>query len=80
MHSHLVYPISHVLMIDPAVAEDSNTYERSAIKQSIRSKGTSPLSPEQSLDISVLLANGSALAVTTSIVEPDGCDTECAEN
>lgn len=78
MHAHLICPITHEFMIDPVLAEDGNTYERSAIEKWVLLKGTSPLAPSQKLDMSKLIFNRSILATTTSLVEFGGCDAKLA--
>jgi hypothetical protein len=40
-------PITMVVMREPVVADDGHTYERSAITEWVRRKGTSPLTRER---------------------------------
>lgn len=80
VHAHLTCPITHEFMVDPVLAEDRNTYERCAIEEWIRSKGTSPLNPEQRLHLSKLFINRSVLATTSSLIESGGCEAELASS
>ena len=43
----LCCPITFVLMLDPVIAADGQTYERAAIEHWLRSHGTSPLSGQR---------------------------------
>ena len=44
-------------MVDPVLAEDGNTYERSEIRRWLHTKSTSPLDPSCRLDASRLTCN-----------------------
>jgi serine/threonine protein kinase len=46
-HDELLCPITLALFRDPVVAQDGHTYERSAIEEWIRKKGTSPITSQQ---------------------------------
>ncbi len=41
-----ICPITHEIMSDPVIAEDGNTYERSAILQWLKEHNTSPITRE----------------------------------
>ena len=43
-------PLSHVIMLDPVVAEDGCTYERLAIEEWLKTRDTSPMVREASTD------------------------------
>lgn len=79
IHFHLICPVTHELMLDPVVAEDGNTYERSAIEKWIKAKGTSPMIPEMRLDIRKLLANRALQTATIAFIESGSCDDELAK-
>jgi len=48
--TNLDCPITHERMIDPVIAPDGYTYERSAIERWIREHHTSPLDPSKRID------------------------------
>ena len=52
----LLCPITHELMVDPVLAEDGHTYERSSIEEWLSRKNTSPLIPNKKLLKSKLVA------------------------
>ena len=54
---HLICSLTLELMVDPVLAEDGNTYERSEILKWINMSGTSPLDPSIPLDASRLVPN-----------------------
>ena len=66
---HLICPITQELMVDPVLAEDGNTYERSAIKRWISTKSTSPLNPNCRLNAYRLMTNRMAKKQIEEIVE-----------
>ena len=66
---HLICPITQELMVDPVLAEDENTYERSAIKRWISTKSTSPLNPNCRLNASRLMTNRMAKKQIEELVE-----------
>ena len=66
---HLICPITQELMVDPVLAEDGNTYERSAIKRWISTKSTSPLNPNCRLNASRLMTNRMAKKQIEELVE-----------
>mmetsp|Transcript_8705 Transcript_8705/g.16857 ORF Transcript_8705/g.16857 Transcript_8705/m.16857 type:complete len:360 (-) Transcript_8705:27-1106(-) len=49
--------ITHELMVDPVVADDGNTYERSAIMQWLQTNTKSPLDPSTTIDPSRLIGS-----------------------
>jgi len=49
--------ITHELMVDPVVADDGNTYERSAIMQWLQTNTKSPLDPSTTIDPSRLVGS-----------------------
>jgi hypothetical protein len=49
-------------MVDPVVAEDGNTYERSAIFEWLETKNESPLNPSQTLGPERLVSNRAVLS------------------
>ena len=53
---HLICPITQELMVDPVVADDENTYERTAILDWMETNGTSPLDPSRRLNSSRLVS------------------------
>ena len=66
---HLICPITQELMVDPVLAEDGNTYERSAIKRWISTKSTSPLNPNCRLNAYRLMTNRMAKKQIEELVE-----------
>lgn len=54
---YLLCPLTYTVMKDPVVAEDGRTYERQAIEEWIRKKGTSPIDPSQKLTLGRLVTN-----------------------
>lgn len=53
----LLCPITKVIMIDPVIAADGNTYERSAIEEWLRSNKTSPVNTTQKLAHTEVIPN-----------------------
>ena len=64
------------LMVDPVVAEDRNTYERSAILEWLKTKKKSPLNPSQTLRPSCLLGNRAVLGCIEKMIVPNTIDEE----
>ena len=56
-----VCSITHGLMVDPVLAEDGNTYERSAILEWLKTNNKSPLNPSQTLHPDRLFSNRAVL-------------------
>ena len=50
----LLCPITHGLMVDPVLAEDGYTYERSSIQKWLSKNRTSPLNPNKQMKVSML--------------------------
>ena len=71
MSDALLCPITRTLMVDPVVASDGNTYERSAILQWIKLRQTSPLNPSMILTPSNLVANRHLDAIIENAVEKE---------
>ena len=66
-------------MVDPVLAEDGRTYERSAIVKWLATKSTSPLDPSCRLNVSRLLTNRMAKEQIEELVESGELDDElCA--
>jgi hypothetical protein len=60
--------ITHELMVDPVLAQDGNTYERSAILEWLETNNKSPLNPSQILDPDRLLSNRAVLLCIEKLV------------
>lgn len=65
----LLCPITRTLMVEPVVASDGNTYERSAILKWIKLRQTSPLNPSMRLSPVTLVSNRHLEAVIENAVE-----------
>lgn len=57
MQEHLTCPITLQTMVEPVIAPDGHTYERSAIETWIREKGTSPQNPSLVMRVDALVPN-----------------------
>jgi TPR repeat protein len=63
-------------MIDPVMAEDGNTYERSAILEWLKSNNKSPLNPSQILDPDRLVCNRTLLGIIEELVTSENIDDD----
>jgi TPR repeat protein len=72
-------PITHCLMVEPVVAPDGNTYERSAILEWMKIRKTSPLNPSLLLSPTNLVRNRNLESVIERAVE-QGDVTDDAAN
>jgi len=50
----LLCPITHTLMVDPVLADDGHTYERSSIEEWLLKNRTSPLNPNKRMKVARL--------------------------
>ena len=71
---HLLCAITQELMVDPVLAEDGRTYERSAIVKWLATKSTSPLDPSCRLDVSRLMTNRAMKEQIEELVESGELD------
>lgn len=67
----LLCPITHELMVDPVVAEDGHTYERSAIVEWFRNRNSSPMTNEQ-LSTTHVVPNVLLHAIISDFIESKG--------
>ena len=66
-------------MVDPVLAEDGHTYERTAIEKWLSAKSTSPLDPSCRLDVSRLMTNRAVKTQIEELVESGELNRElCA--
>ena len=63
-----ICPITHELMVDPVLAEDEHTYERSAIEMWLGTHCTSPMVPSRALSASRLVSNRIVRETTEALV------------
>ena len=71
---NLLCPITYDYMVDPVVANDGHTYERSAILTHLSTKKTSPM--DNITVIKTLTTNFSVKSATEKIIESKGVDEE----
>ena len=60
---HLLCAITEELMVDPVLAEDGRTYERTELKKWLVINSTSPLDPSCSIDASQLVNTPNLIGV-----------------
>ena len=77
---HLLCPLSEELMVDPVLAEDGYTYERSELLHWLATHGgASPMNPNLTLDAERLMSNVMAKQqVTELIASGELDDATCA--
>jgi len=76
---HFLCPITQFLMVDPVMAQDEHTYERSAIVTWLGKKHTSPMVPSHTIDASRLLSNRSVRGAIEALVESGGIEEDLIE-
>ena len=67
-------------MVDPVMAQDGNTYERSELETWLESSTTSPLDPSLQLSVSVLIPNRAVRDNVEALVESGDVDAELLES
>jgi len=75
----LLCPITHALMVDPVLAEDGHTYERSSIELWLTNNPTSPLVPNKRLKASNLITLRIVQETVKALVETGAVDDTLTE-
>lgn len=74
-NTNLMCPITHCIMIDPVVAPDGWTYERTAIEQALRQNGRSPIT-RQVMSIGQLVTNYAIKSIIDSLATAQTTEVE----
>jgi len=75
-----ICPITHGLMVDPVIAEDGNTYERTAIEEWLERSTCSPLDPSKTIRVTNLIFARTVQKTIESLIESGVADEKLTDD